>query len=445
MISLNLRSVSRAPKLAVLLMAAVLLASCSGGSTPLPGTATTINTYSAGSASGILTMPPATTGLSATAINTLPITVDAGPVPTLSSSINVAYASVTVCAPGTTASTAACQTIDHVTVDTGSYGLRLLKSALYSSLNLPQVTSGGSAIGECVPFAIGTTWGSVRYADIYLGGEVARNVPIQDIGDTPGGAGPSYCSAYGTIQDTQAALGSNGILGVGPFRNDCDVCLTTSIGGAYYTCNSSACQSSTVTAAQVVQNPVARFDPNPASAKSDTNGVLIDLPAVSSAGVNNSLPGFLIFGIGTENNNALGSATVYATDQNGNFITTYGTTIMPNSFIDSGSNALFFNDATIVPCSMNSLAPWAYCPLSSPLPLSAINTAASGSSTGTVTFSIVNADQLFANANVVAGNIGGPGSFGTFDWGLPFFFGRPVFTAISGASTPAGNGPYFAY
>ena len=30
-------------------------------------------------------------------------------------------------------------------------------------------------------------------------------------------------------------------------------------------------------------------------------------------------------------------------------------------------------------------------------------------------------------------------------WGLPFFFGRNVFVAIEGQSTPAGVGPYWAY
>jgi hypothetical protein len=30
-----------------------------------------------------------------------------------------------------------------------------------------------------------------------------------------------------------------------------------------------------------------------------------------------------------------------------------------------------------------------------------------------------------------------------FDWGLPFFFGRTVFTAIEDRGTPAG--PYFAF
>ena len=30
-------------------------------------------------------------------------------------------------------------------------------------------------------------------------------------------------------------------------------------------------------------------------------------------------------------------------------------------------------------------------------------------------------------------------------WGLPFFFGRTVFTAIEGQTTPGGVGPYFAF
>jgi len=32
-----------------------------------------------------------------------------------------------------------------------------------------------------------------------------------------------------------------------------------------------------------------------------------------------------------------------------------------------------------------------------------------------------------------------------FDLGMPYFFGRNVFTAIENQPTPAGNGPYFAF
>jgi hypothetical protein len=270
-------------------------------------------------------------------------------------------------------------------------------------------------------------------------GEVAKNVPIQDIGDTPGGATviPSDCASYGNIQDTQAQLGSNGILGVGLFTNDCDACLTQVIPAAYYTCTASGCANSTVTATQVVQNPVALFS-------QDNNGVLIDLPAVSSSGTNTSLAGSLIFGIGTQPDNQLGSTFVYATDTYGNFSTTYKGSIV-TSYIDSGSNALIFNDPITSITTCASPIAWVYCPPST-LALTATNTAASGGTSGKVNFSIVNAAQLFSNASVIAGNIGGPSS-GQFDWGLPFFFGRPVFTAIQGVPPPSGVpiGPYFAY
>ena len=113
---------------------------------------------------------------------------------------------------------------------------------------------------------------------------------------------------------------------------------------------------------------------------------------------------------------------------------------MPSSVIDSGSNGLFFYDSSIPACTVNT---WAYCPTPSPMILSATNTAAIGVTSGVVDFSIVGVDNL--NQNVVAENIGVPNISSQFDWGLPFFFGRPVFTAISGASTLYGTGPYFAY
>src|ERR1700693_3503730 len=61
--------------------------------------------------------------------NVAPIVVNAGPANFYA---NGAFASVTVCVPGTST----CQTIDGVLVDTGSSGLRVLSSAL--TVALPQ-------------------------------------------------------------------------------------------------------------------------------------------------------------------------------------------------------------------------------------------------------------------------------------------------------------------
>jgi hypothetical protein len=431
------------------LATAVALAVCScgggGGGSSDTSLSQSVVSNSTGSGSGVLTTVPTTSG------NSLAVFLDAKWASPNILTINVPYVSVTVCAPGTSGSTAACQTIDHVQVDTGSTGLRLLKSALSSSLTLPAVTdSSGNAIGECGVFADGYTWGSVRKADVYLAGELAANVSIQDIGDHPGSAQnvPSDCSGTGgTNENTPLSLGANGRLGVGLFVNDCDSCLTAIQPATYYTCTTSGCTGSTVTSAQVVKNPVALF-------AQDNNGVLMQLPAVPSGGTSSSGPlafGALVFGIGTRGNNLLGSATVYATDQYGNFRTTYPVTALTpmNGFIDSGSNGLFFPDASIAICSSASHAPGFYCPASYPSARSATNTAAFGGAWGTVNFTLDNVDAvLAANGNVVAINVGAPSVgilAGQFDWGLPFFFGRDVFTAIEGPPYGSGPGPYFAY
>ena len=58
--------------------------------------------------------------------NALPVAVNAGPANT-GYNVNRLYTSVTVCNTG---SVTQCQTIDHVLVDTGSTGLRLLSAAM---------------------------------------------------------------------------------------------------------------------------------------------------------------------------------------------------------------------------------------------------------------------------------------------------------------------------
>ena len=62
-----------------------------------------------------------------------------------------------------------------------------------------------------------------------------------------------------------------------------------------------------------------------------------------------------------------------------------------------------------------------------------------------VNFGVGNADQLFASSNDSAfSTLAGPNP-GTFDWGLPFFFGRNVYTAILGKNTPGGAWTFWAY
>ncbi len=363
------------------------------------------------------------------------ITVNSGPAGNYANGV---FTSVTVCVP----SSSNCQTIDGILVDTGSYGLRLLSSNGGGALTVPlpdQMGSDGNPIGECAPFVSGLTWGPVAAADITISGEKASNLPVQVIDGTFATL-PQQCAAFGVPeQETlsgQNGLGANGILGVGPLVQDCgSQCTQTgsSNPALYYDCAGGSCTVTAEALAQQVQNPVAAF-------ATDNNGVIVELPSVPNP--TGSVTGSLVFGIGTQSNNALSDATVFPIDSNVEFSTGFeGQTYQ--AFVDSGSNAYFFLDSgtTSLPeCSDNSSF---YCPGSN-TGLSA-TPAASGAGSETVKFTIGNADSLFSDPNAfVFPTLGGPNS-GTFDWGLPFFFGRNVYTAINGKSTSGGQGPYWAF
>ncbi len=363
--------------------------------------------------------------------NVAPISVDGGPT---SNYPDAAFASVTVCVPGTST----CQTIDDVLVDTGSSGLRILSSAL-TAISLPQQNAAdGSPVTECLTFLASYTWGPVQTADVQIGGEKASSVPIQVLSDTDFTA-PGSCTSSGFgSADTLDSLGANGILGVGLAAQDCgDPCPASY--DQYYECPSSGCVPIAQALGQQVINPVALF-------ATDNNGVIVELPAVSASG-EASVSGSLVFGIGTESNNGLGGAGVYAAPDFG-LTTSYNGQSYPGSFIDSGSNGYFFLDSSLTglaTCGNNTDAPGFYC---SSQNFAATNQGSNGTS-GVINFSIANAETLFSNSSDFAfSNLGGPSSNSApfyFDWGLPFFFGRNVFVAIAGANTPGGAGPYWAY
>jgi len=369
-------------------------------------------------------IPPATS-----ANNVQPVVVNSGPAGNYANGI---FTGVTVCVP----STSNCQTINDILVDTGSYGLRLLSSAGGGALtlSLPQQTSGGNPIGECAGFVSGFTWGPVKTADITISGEHASNVPVQVV-DPTFSTVPQGCKNGGVPEnDTLQLLGANGILGVGPFAQDCGTQCTltgTSNPGWYYSCAGNSCQVIPMPLAQQVQNPVSLF-------ATDNNGVIVELPAVSNPAP--TLSGSLVFGIGTQSNNALGGASIFPLDTDGNISTSYKGQTYP-AFVDSGSNAYFFLDSNTTgspTCPSNS---GFYCPA---LTANLSATTSSGRVSETINFSVSNADTLFSTtANAVFNTLGGPNS-GMFDWGLPFFYGRNVYNAIEAKSTPGGVGPYWA-
>jgi hypothetical protein len=426
----------------VAVAALIVLVSCGSGSTPTTTTPT-----------------PTPTPVN----NTATVTVGFGALGASGGYVNGIFTTVTVCAPGSSTN---CVNIPNVLVDTGSVGLRVLQSALGTlATALPQVqNTSNNVLQECVQFAdFSYVWGPLAYANVSIAGETAGQVPlagalsgipIHIITNPPTYPVPANClvssgnaNSPSIADNTLATLGANGILGIENFPEDCGPLCTGSSGNVpaqYYLCPGGVCTVAQVPLGLQVWNPVAAFT------GSDFNGVVITLPSVPATGAA-SVTGSLIFGIGTQSNNALGSATLYGQNSFGNFQTTYnGNTYV--SFIDSASNAFYFADAAtlgsagIVECTGALLG--YYCP-AAPVPFTVTNKdGLTGTVSGPVNFTIANAATLLNSGNAVYSNLGGDSGSGLstdyFDFGLPFFLGKTVFVgmASTNASYPYG---YWAY
>jgi hypothetical protein len=408
-------SIARVGALAIVLA----LAACGGGG------GSSNSAPSGSSASSAPTTPPVSVAPWPPAANAVALVADQG---IYGTAVNTPFVDVTICVPGSST----CQVIDHVMVDTGSYGLRLAASALNAQVGLPAVTApSGAPMAECAGFVSGFAWGSVRRADVRIGGETALGVPVQVVDDkaAPYSAIPVACSNTGP--NMSVGNGAKGILGVGFLSQDCGAhCTASTAPNVYYACTATgSCASSLAPLTSQVTNPVAMF-------ATDNNGVVISMPDVPLGGASRAT-GLLVFGIGTAANNQLGSAQLYTAGATGSFTTVYkGKTL--SGFIDSGSNGIFLHDADIPSCAGGGF----YCP-PSPLPLSATLTGANGA-TKEIPFQIESVATL-PRSTAAAHLAGDLGLSNSFDWGLPFFFGRTVFVAMQGASTPWGVGPYWAF
>lgn len=454
----------------------------------------TVNPTQAGMVSGTLSVndtavgSPQTVSLSGTGYsNSVPVTVSFGPngYSAPSSSINNnyydgIYTTVTVCEPGTTT----CATIPNVLVDTGSVGLRVLSSEL-SNVTLPTITdASGDVLYECVQYGdLSYTWGEVAVGTVQIAGETASQlpgqpansgVPIQVI--AAGGTAPSGAectSGDGPSDNSVAALGAYGILGVGSYAQDCgSACVSSTSPELYILTPSSGPEYVEVPLVDQVTNPVTAFAPSPTGG-SDTNGVLVQLPSVPSTG-QSAIPAAgqsatLTFGISTQTcpgspqgcvNNSLASQSIYELDDYGNFQqavyngVTYTSANSGGTFLDTGSDALYVLDpttlttatgVTTINCADNGY----YCP-STPLSLD-ITVYGSNSTSGEYTLNIDNADSLFSGCSecAVYNDLGGVSGTSTstdyFDLGLPFFLDRgTVFVNIAGTNSTYPNG-YWAF
>lgn len=241
------------------------------------------------------------------AANVAPLVVDSGPCayyPSTNSAapINAAqdviYTTVTICPPGLAPASGSCQTIDHVQVDTGSVGLRILASAMNSAVlqTLPTVSAGGLPVNDCYAYADGWTWGVLRTADVWMGGyngtasqgETAPGISVDIIGDPASGpisaTAQSQCSGGSPSENSVATFGANGILGVMPAQYEY---------AAYYTCTANGgCNSIVIPQSQEANNPVYSL-----SIPVYDNGIVVALPSLGSTGAAPNAIGTLTFGV----------------------------------------------------------------------------------------------------------------------------------------------------
>lgn len=364
---------------------------------------------------------------------------------------NRPYVSVTVCDAQNH-----CQDIDHILLDTGSTGLRIMPGVL--NISLPaQVSANGLPIAECMRYGAGYFWGAQRLATVKMAGEVATNIPLTVAGDAsiPSSA-PDGCAATGP-NAISGLPEFNGILGIGPQQVDCGAnCEQSASSQMYFVCQGTAagsCTATTMPMSMQTPNPVSRF-------ATDNNGTVLSLPAAVNA--LGGMVGTLTFGIGTQPNNALNGVQMYRSSVPGldfPLLAANVDGVASFAFLDTGTNA--YNLAQTGTPSVSSPPPFLqaisglavcgqaggpYCP-PAPTSLQVRLNGSNGNPTSWQTITLADPTTAFQNGLAVIPTLAfqNSGFPGFSILGLPFYFGRTVATAITGSPTPYGPGPYWAF
>ena len=328
---------------------------------------------------------------------------------------NAPMTSVTICEPNTKH----CQTIDRIFLDTGSVGLRLDSSLI--RLKLPYVSSGhGQRINECAPFAGSDYFGPIQYADVRLGGIVAKKVRVQAYNDTGGDA--ENCP-------TTAEDGFNGTLGIGPLAKYDN---TVSQDEQYFSCDKSGtCSTLSLLPPNVaLENPIYQLE-------SDNNGFMVSFPKLQKPR-NGSITGTMTLGFSSETDNALPKQDqIFSLNHGGVVPVLFADQLHANAVFDSGTPVYLFPadpDPSIELCDMQKVL----CPsktvnfslLVSDPPLQRSISIRIGSP-------FVDGENLNANPNISFIQSG----YNAVVLGMPFFYGRKIFFGLpesSGSQYPNG-------
>jgi hypothetical protein len=222
----------------------------------------------------------------------------------------------------------------------------------------------------------------------------------------------------------------------------------------YFSCIGNNCSGTTVSLANQVQNPVDLLNDG---THNDTQGVVMDMTvhAVTATSPSPTVTGTLTFGF-SANPTTIGANAIYRAEQAGmygEFNTIFNGQTLASSFIDSGSNALFYPSiAAQTPLcdSQGFLCP----PVGTPASYTASNYGFNDAGPGTnVSFQINNAEAMFNTGDRVLPNLGvdieqsGATFVGAFDWGFPFFYNKKIWVGTNGGTTYADvqGSPFWAY
>lgn len=370
--------------------------------------------------------------------NVVPLVVDRGYNGLAS---NTSFITLTVCIPNTND----CQVLDHVFVDTGSTGLRINQSAL--NINLRSINFYESTIYQCMKFGEGYTFGPAATADVRIGGETAKNIPVQVFNDVDHSNVPTDCSNGLPFADLNN-FGAKAIVGVNPYSNP-----NNNYTGVYTCRESQPCakvENPREIPVQLNLNPVVAFS-------KDNNGLIINLPPVNFA-ESSALVGYMVFGLDTQNNNQVNSSPVKVLGssnpdfQVGYFHANSNSLNSSYAIFDSGYQTYYFYDANMAQCTLpNPDGHSYYCPNSFPQYWSSrISSYNSADIVGEISALIINYEVTLGLHDTVVPGLGEVASQvdNLTIYGLPFFFGKRVYIGLMGESgnqTPLGIGPAWGY
>ena len=333
---------------------------------------------------------------------------------TCQGAVNTPVVTLTICVPNTST----CEDVPNILVDIGSTGLRLSHTLSIAS-KLPQESENGP-ITECYGFVSGYNYGPVVTATVTLANQ-SVTVPVQ-ISNSQLSA-PSTCTNNSISAPFEPYF--NGILGLLFPQDD---------NGLYY---EGGAGPTTISTTLMVQNPVFLLG------SSENNGVLLSgFPTVSPTQGAPSVSGLLTFGVGSTS-----GLTELETNSSATITASYNDNSSLTAFFDSGSNGFFIDNQTIPPCTSASLSGF-FC--GTETGQSATLTGTNTSTSVNLSFSIENAQTLFATGNQDFSSLGGPTtSFSpsnVFDAGFSaFLYGVTIGVGWDLSTVNSTDEGYFLY